>query len=148
MISQNHSSQAALLHSKRQRLEVRLKALAFSMWRMKAEYEQLVKMRDALDQPQPQTWPVPPPKPEPEPLPEPEPPPPPPPLPEHIRKRGKFPNEVLEHVREMVARGIGSAEIAERIGVPVTSLKVTCCRRGISLRRPNGSYQRKKRNGQ
>jgi hypothetical protein len=42
---------------------------------------------------------------------------------------------VLAAIPEFVALGASSKEIAERIGCPHKSLIVTCCRKGISLRR-------------
>jgi hypothetical protein len=48
----------------------------------------------------------------------------------------------IEKIRELVAEGISRDEIANRLGVTVGSLQVTCLRLGISLRRtilPNGS---------
>jgi hypothetical protein len=55
--------------------------------------------------------------------------------------RVKFTPQVIEQIKESVAAGINRDEIANRIGVTVGSLQVTCSRLGISLRRitlPNG----------
>jgi hypothetical protein len=53
--------------------------------------------------------------------------------------RVKFTPQAIERIKEFVARGISRDEIANRLGVTVGSLQVTCSRRGISLRRSNGS---------
>src|SRR5690348_11603730 len=50
-------------------------------------------------------------------------------------RRVKFTPQVIEQVKEFVAAGISRDEIANRIGVTVGSLQVTCSRLGISLRR-------------
>jgi hypothetical protein len=58
-------------------------------------------------------------------------------------RRVKFTPQVIEQVKEFVAAGISRDEIANRIGVTVGSLQVTCSRLGISLRRiilSNGSH--------
>jgi hypothetical protein len=58
-------------------------------------------------------------------------------------RRVKFTPQVIEQVKEFVAAGICRDEIANRIGVTVGSLQVTCSRLGISLRRiisSNGSH--------
>jgi hypothetical protein len=57
-------------------------------------------------------------------------------------RRIKFTSQIIEQIKESVAAGIGREEIANRVGVTVGSLQVTCSRLGISLRRiilPNGS---------
>jgi hypothetical protein len=46
----------------------------------------------------------------------------------------KFTPEVIESVKKLVAQGINRHEIANRLGVTVGSLQVTCSRLGISLR--------------
>jgi len=54
----------------------------------------------------------------------------------------KFTPQVIEQIKEFVAAGISRDEIANRIGVTVGSLQVTCSRLGIRLRRiiqTNGS---------
>jgi hypothetical protein len=59
-------------------------------------------------------------------------------------RRVKFTPQVIEQVKDFVAAGISRDEIANRIGVTVGSLQVTCSRLGISLRRiisSNGSHQ-------
>jgi hypothetical protein len=56
-------------------------------------------------------------------------------------RRIKFTPQVIEKIKELVGEGIGREEIANRVGVTVGSLQVTCSRLGISLRRiilPNG----------
>jgi len=50
-------------------------------------------------------------------------------------RRIKFTSQVIEQIKESVAAGIGREEIANRVGVTVGSLQVTCSRLGISLRR-------------
>jgi hypothetical protein len=57
-------------------------------------------------------------------------------------RRIKFTPQVIEQIKESVAAGISRDDIANRVGVTVGSLQVTCSRLGISLRRiilPNGS---------
>jgi hypothetical protein len=57
-------------------------------------------------------------------------------------RRVKFTPEVIESIRKLVAQGTNRHEIANRLGVTVGSLQVTCSRLGISLRRiiqTNGS---------
>jgi len=57
-------------------------------------------------------------------------------------RRVKFTPQVIEKIKEFVAEGVSRDEIANRLGVTVGSLQVTCSRLGISLRRiisPNGS---------
>ena len=50
-------------------------------------------------------------------------------------RRIKFTPQVIEQIKESVAAGISRDDIANRIGVTVGSLQVTCSRLGISLRR-------------
>ena len=57
-------------------------------------------------------------------------------------RRVKFTPQAMEKIKEFVAEGISRDEIANRLGVTVGSLQVTCSRLGISLRRiisANGS---------
>jgi hypothetical protein len=57
-------------------------------------------------------------------------------------RRVKFTPQVIENIKEFVAQGVSRDEIANRLGVTVGSLQVTCSRLGISLRRiilSNGS---------
>jgi hypothetical protein len=57
-------------------------------------------------------------------------------------RRVKFTPEVIEKIKDLVAEGTSRHDIANRVGVTVGSLQVTCSRLGISLRRfilPNGS---------
>jgi hypothetical protein len=54
----------------------------------------------------------------------------------------QFTPEVIEEIKDSVAKGISRDEIASRLGVNVGYLQVTCLSLGISLRRiilPNGS---------
>jgi hypothetical protein len=55
-------------------------------------------------------------------------------------RRIKFTPQVIQKIKEFVAEGISRDEIADRLGVTVGSLQVTCLRSGISLRRSNGSH--------
>ena len=60
-------------------------------------------------------------------------------------RRVKFTLEALQKIKDFVAEGMSRDEIANRLGVTVGSLQVTCSRLGISLRRiisPNGSRRR------
>jgi len=52
-------------------------------------------------------------------------------------RRVKFTPQAIEKIKEFVAEGISRDEIANRLGVTVGSLQVTCSRLGISLRRTN-----------
>jgi len=57
-------------------------------------------------------------------------------------RRVKFTPQAIEKIKELVAEGLSRDEIANRLGVTVGSLQVTCSRLGISLRRiilSNGS---------
>jgi hypothetical protein len=54
-------------------------------------------------------------------------------------RRVKFTPQVIESIKKFVAAGISRDEIADRLGVTVGSLQVTCSRLGISLRRTYGS---------
>ena len=56
----------------------------------------------------------------------------------------KFSPANIEKIKSFVAQGVNRNKIAERLGVTVGSLQVTCSRLGISLRKPNGySYGRR-----
>jgi hypothetical protein len=48
----------------------------------------------------------------------------------------KFTPERIQQIKELIARGMSCEEIAAVVGVTVGTLKVTCSRLGISLRRP------------
>jgi hypothetical protein len=57
-------------------------------------------------------------------------------------RRVKFTPQAIENIKQSVTQGISRDEIANRLGVTVGSLQVTCSRLGISLRRiisANGS---------
>jgi hypothetical protein len=59
------------------------------------------------------------------------------------RRAVKFTPQAIEKIKEFVAQGSSRDEIANRLGVTVGSLQVTCSRLGISLRRiilSNGSH--------
>jgi hypothetical protein len=49
-------------------------------------------------------------------------------------RRVKFTPKVIESITNLVAQGVNRHEIANRLGVTVGSLQVTCSRLGISLR--------------
>jgi hypothetical protein len=58
------------------------------------------------------------------------------------RRAVKFTPQAIEKIKQFVAEGSSRDEIANRLGVTVGSLQVTCSRLGISLRRiisPDGS---------
>jgi hypothetical protein len=52
------------------------------------------------------------------------------------RRPSKFTPERIQQIRDLIARGETCEDIAARIGVTVGTLKVTCSRLGVSLRRP------------
>ena len=52
-------------------------------------------------------------------------------------RQTRFTPERIQQIKNLVGRGKRREEIAELIGTTVGSLQVTCCRLGISLRRPN-----------
>ena len=52
------------------------------------------------------------------------------------RRHSKFTPEGVQQIKDLVARGETCQQIATIIGVTVGTLKVTCSRLGISLRRP------------
>src|SRR5258708_25783977 len=54
----------------------------------------------------------------------------------------KFSPAVLSQIASFVQEGKSPAEIAERIGCKVGSLRVRCSQHGISLRRRNGSLDK------
>ena len=54
-------------------------------------------------------------------------------------QRIKFTPERIQQIRNLVEQGKSREEIAELIGVTVRSLKVTCSRLAISVRRRNPS---------
>jgi hypothetical protein len=51
----------------------------------------------------------------------------------------KFTAERIQQIKDLVERGSSCEEIAALVGVTVGTLKVTCSRLGISLRRPRSS---------
>jgi hypothetical protein len=51
-------------------------------------------------------------------------------------RRVKFTPKVLDEVKNLLTQGVSRDEIANRIGVTLGSLQVTCSRLRISLRRP------------
>jgi hypothetical protein len=55
------------------------------------------------------------------------------------RRPSKFTPERIQQIRSLIARGETCQDIAAQIGVTVGTLKVTCSRLGISLRRPRSS---------
>ena len=52
-------------------------------------------------------------------------------------RRVKFTSQAIEKIKELVAEGLSRDEIANRLGVTVGSLQVTCSR--LELFSPNGS---------
>src|SRR5262244_1886962 len=56
-------------------------------------------------------------------------------------RRVKFTPQAIEKIKELVAEGLSRDEIANRLGVTVGSLQVTCSR--LELFRPNGSNDKK-----
>jgi hypothetical protein len=52
------------------------------------------------------------------------------------QRPSKFTSERVQQIKELVARGVRCEEIATLVGVTVGTLKVTCSRLGISLRKP------------
>ena len=58
----------------------------------------------------------------------------------HMARRAKiFSPLVLSQISQLVAQGLGAAEIAERIGCSLGTLRVKCSHHGISLRRCDGT---------
>src|SRR5436190_19777162 len=55
------------------------------------------------------------------------------------RRSSKFTPERIQQIKYLIARGETCEMIAAQIGVTVGTLKVTCSRLGISLRRPRSS---------
>jgi hypothetical protein len=53
-----------------------------------------------------------------------------------VSRPTKFTAERIQQIKDLVARGVSCEEIATLVGVTVGTLKVTCSRLGISLRRP------------
>jgi hypothetical protein len=49
-----------------------------------------------------------------------------------------FTPEVFDRISDLVAQGVGAAEIAEKIGCTLNSLRVKCSQQGICLRRQSG----------
>src|SRR5215471_15569506 len=52
------------------------------------------------------------------------------------QRPSKFTLERVQQIKDLVARGVSCEEIASLVGVTVGTLKVTCSRLGISLRKP------------
>jgi hypothetical protein len=52
------------------------------------------------------------------------------------QRPSKFTPDRVQQIKDLVARGTSCEEIATLIGVTVGTLKVTCSRLGISLRKP------------
>jgi hypothetical protein len=55
------------------------------------------------------------------------------------RRPSKFTPERVQRIRELVKSGVGCEEIAAFVGVTSGTLKVSCSRLGISLRRPRAT---------
>jgi hypothetical protein len=56
-------------------------------------------------------------------------------------KRAKFSPLVFSQISDFVAQGLSAAEIADRIGCKLGSLRVRCSQKQISLRRSNAPGQ-------
>jgi hypothetical protein len=54
----------------------------------------------------------------------------------NVGRPSKFTSERIQQIKDLIARGETCEIIAAHIGVTVGTLKVTCSRLGISLRRP------------
>jgi hypothetical protein len=52
------------------------------------------------------------------------------------QRPSKFTPERVQQIKDLVARGVSCEQIATLVGVTVGTLKVTCSRLGISLRKP------------
>jgi hypothetical protein len=52
------------------------------------------------------------------------------------QRASKFTPDRVQQIKDLVARGVSCEEIASLVGVTVGTLKVTCSRLGISLRKP------------
>jgi hypothetical protein len=52
------------------------------------------------------------------------------------QRPSKFTPERVQQIKDLVAQGVSCEEIAALVGVTVGTLKVTCSRLGISLRKP------------
>ena len=52
------------------------------------------------------------------------------------QRPSKFTPERVQQIKDLVARGVSCEEVASVVGVTVGTLKVTCSRLGISLRKP------------
>ena len=57
-------------------------------------------------------------------------------------KRAMFSPLVFSQINDLVAQGLSAAEIAQRIGCKLGSLRVKCSQKGISLRRCNTPGER------
>lgn len=57
-----------------------------------------------------------------------------------IGRASKFTPATIQKIKEMVAQGLSREEIAQRLGVTVGSLQVTCSRLGVSLRRSRARF--------
>jgi hypothetical protein len=53
-----------------------------------------------------------------------------------LRRPSKFTSERIQQIKDLIARGETCEVVAAQIGVTVGTLKVTCSRLGVSLRRP------------
>src|SRR6266487_695209 len=53
-----------------------------------------------------------------------------------VGRPSKFTSERIQQIKDLIARGETCEIIAAHIGVTVGTLKVTCSRLGVSLRRP------------
>jgi hypothetical protein len=126
MITQNKNPPSALRHARRQQLEFKIKELNLQLIRVVAERMELVKLKAELNPSAvPAVMPA-------------------APVvvkkPVTIRKppRGGgrlFTMEVLASIPSLVAAGHNTEEIARKVGCKINSLRVTCSRHKISLRK-------------
>jgi hypothetical protein len=164
MIATSHKSKSAHTHARKQQIEFRIKELNLQLIRLIAERKDLVEERSRLDLTEPplvidipafipevvrtcssvvmrKGGPRPKPA-QPEAPPQVEevygPPRPP-------GRRTIFTPEVLAQIPNWVEHGLSREEIAKRIGCKLSSLQVTCCRQGISLRRDPATFVRRYR---
>ena len=58
-------------------------------------------------------------------------------------RRTKLTPERIEQVKELIQKGVSCEDIAATVGVTVGTLKVSCSRLGISLRRPRPTIEKR-----
>jgi hypothetical protein len=121
MIMQNKNPPSALLHARKQQLEFQIKELNLQLIRMVAERRELVKLKTELFSrsvvPVAVKTPV---------------------VVKRAPPRGGgrlFTIDILASIPNLVAAGHNTEEIARKIGCKINSLRVTCSRHKISLRK-------------